>query len=164
RPPPRSHLPSFPPRRSSDLPPDVTAGVDRARVRVGEPVTLTVRARSRSPEPLDIVLPSLAGFTIVGSRDFTEVSVGGSGGPVRTTSRSLELRADRAGALVIGAVTVRQGARAVRTDPVTITVDSVAGSPNDLGPIARALLEAAPLPPPGRTDAVSFEGVVPADT
>ena len=144
--------------------PDVTAGVDRARVRVGEPVTLTVRARSRSPEPLDIVLPSLAGFTIVGSRDFTEVSVGGSGGPVRTTSRSLELRADRAGALVIGAVTVRQGARAVRTDPVTITVDSVAGSPNDLGPIARALLEAAPLPPPGRTDAVSFEVVVPADT
>jgi len=144
--------------------PDVTAGVDRARVRVGEPVTLTVRARSRSPEPLDIILPSLAGFTIVGSRDFTEVSVGGSGGPVRTTSRSLELRADRAGALVIGAVTVRQGARAVRTDPVTITVDSVAGSPNDLGPIARALLEAAPLPPPGRTDAVSFEVVVPADT
>ena len=145
-------------------PPDVTAGVDRARVRVGEPVTLTVRARSRSPEPLDIILPSLAGFTIVGSRDFTEVSVGGSGGPVRTTSRSLELRADRAGALVIGAVTVRQGARAVRTDAVTITVDSVAGSPNDLGPIARALLEAAPLPPPGRTDAVSFEVVVPADT
>ncbi len=145
-------------------PPDVTAGVDRARVRVGEPVTLTVRARSRSPEPLDIVLPSLAGFTIVGSRDFTEVSVGGSGGPVRTTSRSLELRADRAGALVIGAVTVRQGARAVRTDPVTITVDSVAGSPNDLGPIARALLEAAPLPPPGRTDQVSVAVVVPADT
>ena len=144
--------------------PDVTAGVDRARVRVGEPVTLTVRARSRSPEPLDIVLPSLAGFTIVGSRDFTEVSVGGSGGPVRTTSRSLELRADRAGALVIGAVTVRQGARAVRTDPVTITVDSVAGSPNDLGPIARALLEAAPLPPPGRTDQVSVAVVVPADT
>ncbi len=145
-------------------PPDVTAGVDRARVRVGEPVTLTVRARSRSPEPLDIVLPSLAGFTIVGSRDFTEVSVGGSGGPVRTTSRSLELRADRAGALVIGAVTVRQGARAVRTDPVTITVDSAAGSPNDLGPIARALLEAAPLPPPGRTDQVSVAVVVPADT
>ena len=144
--------------------PDVTAGVDHTRVRVGEPVTLTVRARSRSPEPLDIVLPSLAGFTIVGSRDFTEVSVGGSGGPVRTTSRSLELRADRAGALVIGAVTVRQGARAVRTDPVTITVDSVAGSPNDLGPIARALLEAAPLPPPGRTDEVSLAVVVPADT
>ena len=144
--------------------PDVTAGVDRARVRVGEPVTLTVRARSRSPEPLDIILPSLAGFTIVGSRDFTEVSVGGSGGPVRTTSRSLELRADRAGALVIGAVTVRQGARAVRTDPVTIAVDSAAGSPNELGPIARALLEAAPLPPPGRTDQVSVAVVVPADT
>jgi len=145
-------------------PPDVTAGVDRTRVRVGEPVTLTVRTRSRSPDPLAIVLPSLAGFTIVGSRDFTEVSVGGSGGPVRTTSRSLELRADRAGALVIGAVTVRQGVRAVRTDPVTITVDSAAGSPNDLGPIARALLEAAPLPPPGRTDQVSVAVVVPADT
>ena len=55
--------------------PDVTAGVDRNRVRVGEPVTLMVRARSRSAEPLDIALPSLVGFAIVGSRDFTEVSV-----------------------------------------------------------------------------------------
>ena len=144
--------------------PEVTAAVDRTRVRVGEPVTLTVRARSRSAEPLDIALPSLAGFAIVGSRDFTEVSVSGAAGPVRTMSRSLELRAARAGALEIGPVTVRQGARTVRTDPITITVDSAGGSANVLGPIARSLLEAAPPPPPGRPDEVKFTVVVPAET
>ncbi|PYO68925.1 MAG: hypothetical protein DMD71_05350, partial [Gemmatimonadetes bacterium] len=143
-------------------PPDVTATVDRTRVRVGEPVTLTVRARARSVEPLDIVLPSLAGFAIVGSRDFTEVSVGGSGGSVRTMSRSLELRADRAGTLVIGPVTVRQGARTVRTDPISVTVDSAAGTGNGLAALARSLLEAAP--PPTRADEVSLTIVLSADT
>jgi len=143
-------------------PPDVTAAVDRTRVRVGEPVTLTVRARARSVEPLDIVLPSLAGFAIVGSRDFTEVSVGGSGGSVRTTSRSLELRADRAGTLVIGPVTVRQGARTVRTDPISVTVDSAAGTGNGLAALARSLLETAA--PPTRADEVSLTIVLSADT
>ena len=143
-------------------PPDVTAAVDRTRVRVGEPVTLTVRARARSVEPLDIVLPSLAGFAIVGSRDFTEVSVGGSGGSVRTTSRSLELRADRAGTLVIGPVTVRQGARTVRTDPISVTVDSAAGTGNGLAALARSLLETAP--PPTRADEVRLTIVLSADT
>src|SRR5205814_10639037 len=115
----------------------------------------------RSAEPLDIALPSLVGVAIVGSRDFTEVSVSGAGGPVRTMSRSLELRAARAGALEIGPVTVRQGARTVRTDPITITVDSAAGSANVRGPIARSLLGAAPRPPPGRLVGVVVAVVVP---
>src|SRR5204863_338528 len=54
-------------------PPDVTARVDRARLPAGDELTLTIRARSRSAEPVALVLPGLTGFTIVGSREVTEV-------------------------------------------------------------------------------------------
>jgi oxygen tolerance protein BatD len=146
-------------------PPDVTATVNRSRLKVGDQVTLTVRARSHIAEPLAIALPSLAGFAIVGSRDFTEVAIDGAGPPVRTTSRSLELRADRAGTLVIGPITVRQGAVIVQTAPITVAVDSAAvatGGESALGALARSLLEAAP--PPRSARDVSLTVVVTADT
>jgi hypothetical protein len=48
---------------------EVTATVDRARVTVGTELTLTVRARTRGPGPVDIALPSIAGFAVTGSRE-----------------------------------------------------------------------------------------------
>ena len=54
---------------------EVTASVDRTRLRVGEELMLTVRARTRSADAVDIVLPPMNGFAIVGSRDMTEVSI-----------------------------------------------------------------------------------------
>jgi len=71
---------------------EVTATVDRTRITVGEELMLTVRARTRSTEPLTISLPPLAGFAIVGSRELTEVAMSGTAGPVRTTVRELQLR------------------------------------------------------------------------
>src|SRR5438067_1573807 len=68
-------------------PPDVTARVDRARLPAGDELTLTIRARSRSAEPVALVLPGLTGFTIVGSREVTEVALEAVGGPCRPTSR-----------------------------------------------------------------------------
>src|SRR5207244_7365314 len=65
----------------SAAPPDVTAQVDRARVPAGEELTLTIRARSRSAEPVALTLPGLTGLTIVASRDGTGVAVEGAGGP-----------------------------------------------------------------------------------
>src|SRR5213594_4421744 len=65
-------------------PPDVTAQVDRARVPAGEELTLTIRARSRSAEPVAVALPGLSGCIIVGSRDVTQVALDGVGVPVRT--------------------------------------------------------------------------------
>src|SRR5213080_2254544 len=59
----------------SAAPPDVSAQVDRARVPAGEEVTLTIRARSRSTELVVVALPGLTGFTIVGSREVTEVAL-----------------------------------------------------------------------------------------
>src|SRR6266571_4186557 len=107
-------------------PPDVTAHVDRARLAAGEELRLTVRARTRTAEPVTVVLPALTGFAITGSREVTEVTIEGLGPPVRTTTRELRLLAQRPGALVIGPVRVRQGGREVATAPIAVTVDSAA--------------------------------------
>ena len=142
---------------------EVTATVDRTRLVVGDELMLTVRARTRSPDPLQIMLPPLAGFAIVGSRDLTEVAMSGTGGAVRTTVRELQLRAELAGAVVIGPVQVRQGESAVATDPILITVDSAAaGVATALSPLVRALLETAQ--PPRGTDDVALTVIVPDDT
>src|SRR5207247_2446239 len=86
----------------SAAPPDVTAQVDRARVPAGEELTLTIRARSRSAEPVALTLPGLTGFTIVASREVTEVTLEGVGGAVRTMKREVRLKIMLAGTLVIG--------------------------------------------------------------
>jgi len=144
-------------------PPDVTARVDRARLTAGEELRLTVRARSRTAEPVTVVLPALTGFAITGSREVTEVTIEGLGAPVRTTTRELALRAQRPGTLVIGPVRVRQGGHEVATAPITVTVDSAAvGLATALSPIARGLLDAAP--PPARNDQVAVTVIVPGDS
>ncbi len=142
---------------------EATASVDRTRLAVGEEVMLTVRARTRSAAQLEILLPPLAGFAIVGSRDLTEVAMSGTGGPVRTTTRELQLRAEQAGAVLIGPVRVRQGESTVATEPILITVDSAAtGGATALSPLVRALLESAQ--PPRRADDVVLTVIVPDDT
>jgi len=147
----------------SPPPPDVTARVDRTHVAAGEDLTLTIRARTRSPEPIGVVLPGLTGFTIVGSREVSEVTIEGVGGPVRTTTRELQLRAARPGTLVIGPVRVHQGSRDVATSPVTVTVDSAdAVLAAAFSPSARRLVEAAREP--ARNDRVALSLILPGDS
>ena len=142
---------------------EVVATVDRTHLAVGEELMLTVRARTRSAEPLQILLPPLAGFAIVGSRDVTEVAMSGTAGAVRTTVRELQLRAEQAGVVVIGPVRVRQGESAVATEPILVTVDSAAtGIATALSPLVRALLETAS--PPRRAEDVALTIIVPDDT
>ncbi len=144
-------------------PPDVTARVDRTHVAAGEDLTLTIRARTRSPEAIGVVLPGLTGFTIVGSREVSEVTIEGVGGPVRTTTRELQLRAARPGTLVIGPVRVHQGSREVATSPVTVTVDSAdAVLATAFSPSARRLVEAAREP--ARNDRVALSLILPGDS
>ncbi len=143
--------------------PDVTARVDRARVPAGEELTLTIRARSRSAEPVALALPGLTGFTIVGSREVMEVALEAVGGPVRTMTRELRLKPQRPGTLVIGPVRVRQGSREVATPSLTVTVDSAAtGLATAVSPIARRLIEAAP--PPAHNDRVALSLILPGDS
>src|SRR5213594_3426966 len=147
----------------SAAPPDVTAQVDRARVPAGEELTLTIRARSRSAEPVALTLPGLTGFTIVGSRDVTEVTLEAVGGPVRTMTRELRLKTQRPGTLVIGPIRVRQGSRENATPPLTVTVDSAAtGLATAVSPIARRLINAAP--PPAHNDRVALSLILPGDS
>ena len=144
---------------------EVTASVDRTRLRVGEELQLTVNARTRTAEPVEITLPSLTGFAVVGSRDMTEVAFSGGTGSVRTTVRELRLRAQQPGALLIGPVRARQGASVVSTDPILITVDSaVDRAALSLSPLARALLESTPPPVSRRSDRVALTMLVPSDT
>ena len=144
---------------------EVTASVDRIRVRVGEELQLTVRARTRTADPVEITLPPLTGFAVVGSRDMTEVAFSGGTGSVRTTVRELQLRAQQAGALLIGPVRARQGGSVVSTDPILITVDSAANrAALSLSPLARALLESTPPPMSRRSDRVALTMLVPSDT
>src|SRR5207253_10699287 len=98
--------------------PDGTAQLDRARVPAGEELTLTIRARSRSAEPVALALPGLTGFTIVAAREVMEVALEGVGGPIRTMTRELRLKPQRPGTLVIGPVRARQGTREIATPPL----------------------------------------------
>src|SRR6266480_1674308 len=144
-------------------PPDVTARVDRARLPAGDELTLTIRARSRSAEPVALVLPGLTGFTIVGSREVTEVALEAVGGPVRTMTRELRLKTQRPGTLAIGPVRVRQGPREIATPPLTVTVDSAAtGLATAVSALARRLIEAAP--PPAHNDRVALSLILPGDS
>lgn len=141
--------------------PALTASVDHAHVRVGDQLTLTIQARSRSTESLTLLLPGLTGFTMVGSREATQVSFGGTGGPERVTIRDLALRAERPGRLVIGSIAAVQGSWRARTAPIVVTVDSGVLA-TATSQITRALLAAAP--PPTRTDQVSLTLVASRDT
>jgi len=144
---------------------EVTASVDRTQLRVGEELTLTVRARTRSADAVEIVLPALNGFAIVGSRDMTEVAINGASGSTRTTVRELQLRAQQPGALLIGPVRARQGGSVVATDPILVTVDSAADrTALTLSPLARSLLETTPAPASRRADRVALTMLVPSDT
>ncbi|MDP3910609.1 MAG: BatD family protein, partial [Gemmatimonadales bacterium] len=146
---------------------EVTASVNRTRLTVGEELVLTVRARTRSPDVVQLLLPPLSGFAIVGSRDLTEVSLTGSAGAIRTTVRELHLRAEQAGALLIGPVRARHGRSVVATEPILITVDSAANRfAAALSPIARHMLEAAPAPlhSAERPDHVALTVLTSADT
>ena len=146
--------------------PDVTARVDRTHVTAGDNLLLTIRARTRSAAPVTLALPALTGFTVVGSREVTEVTLEALGGPVRTTTRELELRAQRPGALVIGPVRVEQVGRRVTTAALTVTVDSArVGLATAVSPIARRLIETATPPPPvEQGERVALSVLLPGDS
>src|SRR5439155_1328847 len=64
---------------------------------------------------------------------------------------------------VIGPVRARQGRRTVATEPIAVTVDSVAAGPAaSLSPVARGLIAAAA--PPAQSDRVALSVILPGDT
>lgn len=141
--------------------PTLTASVDHAHVRVGDELTLSIQAKSNSTDPLTLLLPGLSGFTMVGSREATQVSFGSTGPGERVTLRELSLRAERPGRLVIGGIAVTQGSWRAKTAPIVVTVDSGVLA-TAVSAITRALLASAP--PPSKTDQVSLTLVASRDS
>lgn len=130
-------------------PPELHVSLDQDRISVGEEVVYTVRAMSRSQEPMNVWIAPVNGFEIVSRSERTEVSF--TGGPVRTTTLEVRLRALRPGRWQIGPAKVEQGREVIEADPLVIDVDpSAAIAATTLNPRLRALLDRTPPPPRGK--------------
>lgn len=143
---------------------EVIASVDRARLSIGEQLTLTIQVRAETSDIPRFELPALAGFAVLGTREATQVTLQGGTiqGVARSAERSLTLRAERAGTLIIGPVRVAVGREVAVTNPIRIVVDSGAFPATVLSPVGRALLTGARPPP--RADVVTASVIVPADS
>jgi hypothetical protein len=135
--------------------PEVKASVDRDRITVGDEIVFTIRAVSRSAAPMQVVVPTLNGFTLVGRTERTEVSQ--LGGPSRTTTLELHLRAIRAGHWPLGPARAAQGNETAVADAVTVQVDDQPGATSVASnPVLRRLLDRAPPPARAGQPAVSL--------
>ncbi|HET6837621.1 MAG TPA: BatD family protein, partial [Gemmatimonadales bacterium] len=140
--------------------PELQVDVDQDRVGVGEEVVYTVRAVSRSSDPMSVTVAPLNGFEIVSRSERTEVSL--SGGTTRTTLLEMRLRAVRPGRWQIGPARVVQNGQATEASALTVDVEpnaSVAAA--TINPRLRSLLERTPPPPRGKAGVAL---IVSADT
>jgi hypothetical protein len=129
--------------------PQLEASVDEDRVSVGEELTYTLRAVSRSPVPMQVTLPPFTGLEIVERSERTEV--GFDAGPVRTTVLEIRLRAVRQGRWALGPARAVQGADTVVAGAVVVDVAANrAATASTLSPRLRRMLDRAPPPPPGQ--------------
>lgn len=129
--------------------PELHVTVDQDRVSVGEEIVYTVRAVSRSSDPMDLNITPVNGFEIVARSERTEVSL--SNGPTRTTVVELRLRALRPGRWQIGPTRAVQGRTVAEAAAVVVDVEpGPAAAATALNPRLRRLLEQAPPPPRGK--------------
>ena len=129
--------------------PELHVSVDQDRVSVGQELVYTVRAVSHSPDPMDLSITPVNGFEVISRSERTEVSL--SGGPTRTTTLEIRLRAVRPGRWPIGPARVAQGRQVAEAAAVVVDVDANANaSAPALNPRLRALIERAPSPPRGK--------------
>ena len=141
-------------------PPELHVMVDQDRISVGEEIVYTVRAVSRSSEPMKLTVAPLNGFEVVARSERTEVSF--SGGPTRTTLLEMRLRALRPGRWEVGPARVAQGSEVTEASAVTVDVEpNAAVVAATLNPRLRALLERTPPPPRGKAGVTL---IVSADT
>jgi hypothetical protein len=130
-------------------PPELHVSVDQDRLSVGEELVYTVRAVSRSPEPMDLSIAPFNGFEIISRSERTEVSL--SGGPTRTTVLEIRLRALRPGRWQLGPAKAMQGRAVAKAAAIVVDVDpSAAAAAPALNPRLRTLLDRAPSPPRGK--------------
>jgi hypothetical protein len=135
---------------------EMRADVDR--VPVGGEIVLTIRARSVSADPIQIVLPPLAGLELVARSERSEVSAGAGAG--RTTVLELRLRGSMPGKWRIGPAKLRQGRFSLETEPIEIEVTGTTSVPSPsastLGANIQRLLAQSRPPKSGQQASVSI--------
>ena len=140
--------------------PELHVSVDLDRIGVGEELVYTVRAVSRSSEPMSLTVAPLNGFEVVARSERTEVAF--SGGPTRTTLLEIKLRGLRPGRWPVGPARVTQAGVTTEASALVVEVEpNAAVAATALNPRLRSLLERTPPPPRGKA-AVTL--VVSADT
>ncbi|HEX6616824.1 MAG TPA: BatD family protein [Gemmatimonadales bacterium] len=128
--------------------PQLDASVDEDRVTVGDEITYTLRAASRSSTPMQVILGSAVGLEIVMRSERTEV--GFDAGAVRTTVVQFRLRAARPGRWEIGPSRVVQGRDTVETAAIVVDVaPNRAVTASTLSPRLRRMLDRASPPASG---------------
>ncbi|MDH3458589.1 MAG: BatD family protein, partial [Gemmatimonadota bacterium] len=120
--------------------PSLAVRADRDTVTVGADFAVTIVVSTSGSDATSISDPELQGLQLIDRREQTQVSLG-DGIPLRVTTRTLTLRALRAGSALVGAVSVRQGNVVVESEPLVVTVRRLSGSGSQaLTPRERELL------------------------
>lgn len=134
---------------------EVRVFADETKLAVGDELVLTIQATSRDPAPVQVTMPTPAGFEITARSEHTEVSQLGT--PSRTTTLELRLRALKAGRWDLGPARALQGAAVAVADPIAVQVDEQPGAvATASNPVLRRLLDRAPQPARPGEPAVSL--------
>ena len=134
---------------------EVRVFVDQTRVTVDDDLVLTIQATARDPAPVEVTMPTLAGFEVTARSEHSEVSQLGT--PSRTTTLELHLRAIKAGRWDLGPARATQGTQVAAASPVAVQVDELPGAAaTAANPMVKRLLERASPPPRPGQPAVSL--------
>ena len=132
--------------------------VDYDRIPMGGEIVLTIRAESKSTDPIQIALPPLAGLELVARSERSEVATGLA--VSRITVLELRLRGSMPGKWRVGPAKVRQGRNEIETEPVEIEVTGTTGSTtataSSIGPNVQRLLAQSRPPKSGRDASVTI--------
>ncbi|HEV8125146.1 MAG TPA: BatD family protein [Gemmatimonadales bacterium] len=143
--------------QQGQVPLTVEMQVDADHIPMGGEVVLTVRARSGSPDPIQIVVPPFAGMELLEKSERSEVAAAGD--LARTTVLEFRLRGSTAGKWRLGPARVRQGRDYAEAPPleVEVTGTASASSPSSpaLSPRVQRLLAQSRPPRSGHDASVS---------
>lgn len=134
----------------------LNASVDKARLTVGEEVTLTVVAGGVTADQVEVNLPDFAGFTVVARTERSDVTLGVARS--RVVTLELRMRAMKAGNYAFGPIRARQGKSSGEIDGPDVEVtESAAAGMLALNPRVRDLVSRAPPPRTAGRVALSVE-------
>ena len=107
----------------------VQVELSKTSARVGDIVTLDVRAVSTVNAEVDVEVPPVPGLPVIGRRSSTQMSMSFGGGGQRVRREKtvrLELSVDTPGDKTLPPVTARAGGETARSAPLTLRVEAAA--------------------------------------